>query len=51
MKENKKMIHVKDLHVRDICIVPCAEDKKYYLYDCFLGTVGFLGTRVSFLER
>ncbi len=35
MKERKNLIHVKDLHVRDICIVPCAEERKYYLYDCF----------------
>ena len=28
-------IHVKDLHTRDVCIVPWEKEKKYFLYDCF----------------
>lgn len=28
-------IHVKDLHTRDVCIVPWEKEQKYFLYDCF----------------
>ena len=28
-------IHVRDLHTRDVCILPCRKEKKYFLYDCF----------------
>ena len=33
--EAKGKIHVRDLHTRDVCILPCREEGKYYLYDCF----------------
>ena len=32
---SKGKIHVRDLHTRDVCILPCREEGKYYLYDCF----------------
>ena len=33
--EAKGKIHVRDLHTRDVCILSCSEEGKYYLYDCF----------------
>lgn len=33
--EKAKLTHVRDLHIRDVCILPWAEEKKYFVYDCF----------------
>ena len=33
--EKQDLIHVRDLHTRDVCIVPVKEEGKYFLYDFF----------------